>query len=230
MSTATLRDADILMRDEVRRQLEWDPEIDATGIGVTAVDGAVTLTGYIDSYAAKLAAERSVKQVRGVRAVANDIEVRLRLERTDADIAADVARALDLYGRTPPSIQAAVHHGHVVLTGAVEWFFQSWDAEKAVGRVRGVRHIVNRITILPRALEGDVRRRIADALRRHADIDTRHITVTVSDESAVLTGSVGSWLQRQAAERAAAAAPGIRRVDNRLIVAPTAVDDDGEIC
>ena len=111
MSTATMTDSDISTRTAVMRQLEWDPEVDAGAIGVAAKNGAVTLTGYIDSYSGKLAAERAAKRVRGVRAVANDIEVRLKLARTDADIAADIVRALELRSTTPATIQANCTHG-----------------------------------------------------------------------------------------------------------------------
>jgi osmotically-inducible protein OsmY len=224
MSTASMTDADVRTRDAVLRQLEWDPEIDAGGVGVTAKRGVVTLTGYIDSYSGKLAAERAAKRVRGVRAVANDIEVRLRLERTDADIASDVARALELRSTIPDAVQAAVHNGHVTLTGKVDWLFQKRDAEKALRHVRGVRNVMNHIMVAPRAVERDLRHRIVQALHRNANVDARHITVTVSGEKATLTGSVGSWLQRESAERAAGDAPGITHVENRIVVEPPSFD------
>lgn len=229
MSTASMTDADVRTRDAVLRQLEWDPEIDAGGVGVAARGGVVTLTGFIDSYSGKLAAERAAKRIRGVRAVANDIEVRLRLERTDADIAADVVRAMELRSTVPDSVQAAVHHGHVTLTGNVNWLFQQRDAEKVVRHVRGVRSVLNHIAVAPRAVERDVRHRIVEALHRNANLDARHITVTVTGDKATLTGTVGSWLQRESAERASADAPGITRVDNHIVVespALEAVPDD----
>ena len=103
MTTATLTEADVRVRDAVMRQLDWDPEVDASAVGVAAKNGTVTLSGFIDTYSGKLAAERAAKRVHGVRAVANDIEVRLRLERTDADIAQDAARALELRSMIPES-------------------------------------------------------------------------------------------------------------------------------
>ncbi len=220
MATASLTDTDVRVRDAVLRQLEWDPEVDASAIGVAARNGAVTLTGFISSYAGKLAAERAAKRVRGVRAVANDIEVRLRLERTDADIAADVVRALQLRSTIPESVQAAVHNGHVTLTGKVGWLFQKREAEKALRHIPGVRNVMNRITVAPRAVERDVRHRIVEALHRNANIDARRITITVSEDKAILTGSVGTWLQRESAERAAADAPGIAHVENRIVIEP----------
>ncbi len=231
MSTATLTDTDIQLRDAVSRQLEWDPEVDASAIGVAAKDGAVTLTGYIGTDAGKLAAERAVKRVRGVRAVANDVGVRLRLERTDADIAGDVSRVLALRSLIPATVQATVHDGHVTLTGQVQWLFEKREAEKTVRHILGVRSVANRITVAPRAVEGNVRRRIVEALRRNADIGGRHIKVTIADGKAVLTGSVETWLQRESAERAAADAPGITVVENRIAVEPPLVDAvPDEIC
>jgi osmotically-inducible protein OsmY len=224
MSTASLTDTDVRVRDAVLRQLEWDPEVDAARIGVAAKDGAVTLTGYIDSYSGKLAAERAAKRVRGVRAVANDVQVRLALERTDADIAADVVTALRLRSTIPASVQAAVHSGQVTLTGTVDSLFHSREADKAVRHIRGVRSVINRLAVAPRAVERDVRHRIVQALHRNADIDARNITVAISGDTAILTGSVASWLQRDSAERAAADALGVAHVETRIVVQPHTLD------
>jgi osmotically-inducible protein OsmY len=228
MTTANLTEADVRVKDGVMRQLEWDPEVDASAVGVAARHGAVTLTGYIDSYSGKLAAERAAKRVRGVRSVANDIEVTLKLERTDADIAGDVSRALELHSTIPESVQAVVHSGHITLTGRVNWIYQKFQAEKAVRHIRGVRNIVNRLELAPRAVERDVRHRIVEALHRNADIDAHHITVSVSGDVATLTGTVGTWSQRDAAERAAANAPGIAFVDNLVGVAPRSLVEEYE--
>ena len=218
MTTATLTDTDVRVRDAVMRQLDWDPEVDASAVGVAVRSGTVTLTGYVDSYSGKLATERAAKRVHGVRAVANDIGVRLRLERTDPDIARDAARALELRGTIPDSVQVVVHNGHVTLTGNVDWLFQKQSAESAVHHIRGVRGVMNHISVAPRAAVRDVRRLIVKALHQNADVDARHITVTVSGDTATLTGTVGTWLQRESAERAAASGPGIAQVDNRIIV------------
>jgi osmotically-inducible protein OsmY len=212
----------------VTRQLEWDPQVDASAIGVAATDGAVTLTGYIDTYAGKLAAERAAKRIRGVRAVANEIEVRPKLERTDADIAQDVVRSLELRSTVPDNVQATVHYGHVTLTGEAIWEFQRRDAEKAIRHIRGVHGIVNRIGLAPMATTRDVRHRIVEAFHRNADLDARHVTAHTAGDVVTLSGHVGSWLQREIAERAAADAPGIKRVDNRITVEPP--DDGDEIC
>ena len=124
MTTASITHTDVRLRNAVVRQLDWDPEVNASAIGVAARDGVVTLTGFIDSYTGKLAAERVVKGVRGVRAVANDIVVRLVAGRTDPDIAHDATQALKLRPALADNVQAVVHNGHVTLTGTVEWEFQ----------------------------------------------------------------------------------------------------------
>ena len=230
MSTATMTDKDARVRDHVQQQLEWDPQVDASAIGVAAKDGSVTLTGYVDSYTGKLAAERVAKRVRGVRAVANDIEVRLKLGRTDADIAADAARALDLYASILKGVQAAVHDGHVTLTGTVAWLFQKTHAEKVVRHIRGVRGVFNYLKVAPRAVEHDVHHRISAALHRNANLDAKRIAVGVAGDTATLTGTVSTWLERDSAERAAADAPGIATVVNRIVVEPVDSGDTFEIC
>jgi osmotically-inducible protein OsmY len=234
MTTASLTGTDVRLRDAIIRQLDWDPEVDDSAVGVAAKDGIVTLTGFIDSYAGKLAAERAVKRIRGVRAVANDIVVRVKVDRTDADIAADAARALKLHPGIPESIQAVVHNGHVSLTGKVEWLVQRERAEDVVRHIRSVRGVQNHIEVSPQTTQRDVRRRIVQALHRNADLDARHIDVAIGEDDAViLTGTVRSWSQRDAAERAAGSAPGIRRLDNRIIVEPSEpyeVEPPDEMC
>ena len=222
MTTASLTGTDVRLRDAIIRQLDWDPEVDDSAVGVAAKDGVVTLTGFIDSYAGKLAAERAVKRIRGVRAVANDVVVRLKVDRTDADIATDAAGALRLRPGIPESVQTVVHTGHVTLTGKVEWLVQKAHAEEAVRHILGVRGVLNHIEVSPKTTHRDVRRRIAQALHRNADVNAQHIYVAVGDDNVViLTGTVGSWSQRDAAERAAGSAPGIWNVDNRIIVEPS---------
>jgi osmotically-inducible protein OsmY len=233
MTTATLTGTDVRLRNSVVRELDWDPEADDSAIGVSAKDGVVTLTGFIGSYAGKLAAERVAKRVRGVRAVANDITVRLKVARTDPEIAADAIRALRLRPEIPESVQVAVHQAHVTLTGKVEWLLQKTYAELAVEHIPGVRGVLNHIEVSPKTTLRDVRRRIVQALHRNADLDARHIDVKVSGDGVTLTGTVGSWSQRDAAERGAGSAPGIRTVDNRIAVVPVEpheIEPPDEIC
>ena len=218
MSLGTLIPADKRTRDAVLQHLEWDSEFDASDIGVTARDNVVTLTGFVESYGAKLAAERAAKRVAGVRAVANDIEVRLRLERTDSEIAADAADALAMRPNLAAIVQAVVHRGHLVLTGQVPTLFHRAVAAKAVRYIRGVKSVTNRITVSPTATARDVRKEVARALHRDATTHGRRIEVTVSGHKVTLTGHVVSWHEREAAERAAMHAPGIAEVDNQILV------------
>jgi osmotically-inducible protein OsmY len=220
MTTAALTGADVRLRDSVIRELDWDSEVDDSAIGAAAKDGVVTLTGFIDSYAGKLAAERVVKRVRGVRAVANDIIVRLKSVVTDTDIAAAAALALKVRPGIPPNVQATVHNGHVTLTGHVEWLHQKEQAEVAVRHTMGVRSVVNQISVAPKPVQRDVQRRIMQSLHRNADLDARHIDVVVAGDVVTLTGTVSSWSQYEAAERGAGSAPGIRVVANQIRVVP----------
>lgn len=233
MTTASISGSDVRLRNAVVRQLDWDPEVDDSAIGVSARTGVITLTGFIDSYAGKLAAERSAKHVRGVRAVANDITVRPMVGRTDADIAQDTADALRLRPPLGDTVQAVVHRGHVTLTGTAEWLFQKQQAESVVKHVRGVLAVANHITVNPRSGQRDIQRRIVRALHRNADFEARQIDVAVSEDAVRLTGSVRSWSERDAVERAAGSAPGIRCVDNEIRVdphEPHELEPPDEIC
>jgi osmotically-inducible protein OsmY len=136
---------------------------------------------------------------------------------------------LKLHNEVPDSVQAMVHHGHVTLTGTVDWHYQRVQAEKAVRHIHGVRHVIDRIAVVPRAAAHDMRKRIAQALYRNATLDAKHIDVTVTGSVAHLKGTATTWLQRDAAERAAYDSPGITIVDNQIVVDPPN-DDTCEIC
>ena len=229
MTVAQLNTFDRRTRDTVLQQLEWDASVDASAIGVAAKDSVVTLTGYVDAYAEKLAAERVAKGVRGVRAIANDIEVRPMLGRTDADIASDAVRALEARGTVPFNVQLAVHNARITLTGRVRRLFHKTEAEKAVRRVKGVLGIFNHIDVANDEIARDVRHRIIDALHRHADLDPRQIFVTVEGNVVTLAGTVTTWFQRETAERAAADAPGVACIENHIAVMPP-VEPVDELC
>jgi osmotically-inducible protein OsmY len=229
MSISTLTDTDLQVRDAVRQRLEWDGQVDASLIGVSAKDGVVTLTGLVDTYAGKLAAERIAKRIRRVRAVANDIQVRLRMERTDTDIAHDALRALEMRG-TADTVQLVVHGGHVTLTGTVRTLFHRAVAAKALRHIKGIKGIVNRIQVVPLAPVRDIQSHISRTLHHDADVSARGIEAVVSGDTVTLTGCVRSWRERESAEVAAMHAPGIAHIDNRIVVEWPDHPTDVEIC
>jgi osmotically-inducible protein OsmY len=212
-------DSDI--KRDVEDELRWDPDIDATDIGVAVHNGIVTLAGFVRSYAQRTEAERDAKRVAGVVGVANDIEVRLPVldQRPDPDIARDAASALKAeLPFSSENIKVVVRDGWLTLEGAVEWNYARERAESSVKRVRGVKGVTNTITLKPKAQPHEVRRKIEDALRRSAELDASRITVEANGDEVVLRGTVKSWAERQEAERAAWAAPGVTRVENRITI------------
>jgi osmotically-inducible protein OsmY len=218
MGTSLMWQTNTQLHEAVQRQIDWEPEIDPRQIALLAADGVITLTGFVGSYVEKLAAERAVKQVRGVRAVANDIQVALRDERTDPDIANDAVHALRADSSVPSQITVTVRHGFVTLEGAVEWMYQKAAAGSAVMSLKGVKGVSNIIRIRPKLSAVDIRVDIEEALRRSAVIDARGIRIAVDGSTISLSGSVHSWAEKHEAERAAWAAPGVSDVDNDIVV------------
>lgn len=208
------------LRDAVMSQLTWDPELDASMVGVTTHDGVVTLTGFVQTYAAKLAAERSARRVYGVRAVADDLQVKLAVERIDPEIAHDAVDALRSRDGIPSRIDVTVRNGHITLGGTVDWNFQRLAAERAVRYLRGVRGVTNDIVVKPSVSASDVQKHIVAALHREADVDARRIRVTAQGGKVTLAGNVRSWTEKQQAERAAWNTAGVSKVEDFIVVAP----------
>jgi osmotically-inducible protein OsmY len=217
MAVATFTRTDEEIQKDVLAELKWDAEVQPNEIGVSVKDGVVTLTGWVDSFLKKWSAEDAAHHVPGVKAVANDIEVRLASERTDADIAAAAAHALEWDVLIPANaVHVTVSKGWVTLKGEVEWQYQRDEAERAVRRLTGVRGVSNLISVRPRATPTDLKRKIEDALVRNARLDANRISVEVQGSKVILKGSVRSWAEKQEAEREAWSAPGITEVDNRI--------------
>ena len=219
MATATLIHTDEEIQKDVLAELKWDAQVQPNEIGVSVKDGVVTLTGWVDSYLKKWAAEDAAHRVGGVKAVANDIEVKLFSERTDADIAEAAIRALQWDASAPADkIQVTVSKGWVTLKGEVNWNFEKQDAERVVRRLTGVNGVSNLITVKPSTTPSELKNRIEDALVRNAKVDAKKITVEVQGSTAILKGTVRAWVEEEEAQRVAWLAPGVTSVENRIAV------------
>jgi osmotically-inducible protein OsmY len=214
---------DAEIREDVIRELEWDPQVHhPEEIAVAVSEGAVMLTGHVPTYSEKLAAAKAAERVYGVRAVANDIEVRLTdTKRDDADIARAIAHVLEWNTNIPPGrVRARVERGWVTLEGMVGYAYQRNEVGRMVRNVRGVVGVVNAITVEPPVSPEDVEKRVAETLRRNAEVDARSIKVEVADHTARLYGHVHSIHEETAIREAALSAPGIAKVESYLSVTP----------
>ena len=214
---------DVELKRSVESELEWEPSIkSAAAIAVRVKDGVVTLTGSVESYSEKLAAERAALRVSGVKAVANDLEVRLpkSSERTDEDIAKAAANALDWTSGIPrDKIKVTVDKGWITLKGAVPFHYQRTAAEDAIRNLWGVKGVINLIEVQPGVNTTVVKHAIEEALKRDAEVDAQRIQVETSGSKVILKGTVHSWFERKEAERVAWEAPGVTQVENQIAIA-----------
>jgi osmotically-inducible protein OsmY len=210
-----------MLRRDVEAALEWDPRVDAREIGVAAKDGVVTLSGHVSTYSERVGAEEVTTKVKGVRGIANEVEVKLGKEgqRSDTEIAAAAVTALGRHVAVPSEgVRVVVRDGWITLEGSVDAMYRRIAAENAVRFLPGVRGINDLISIRPRVAAADVKTRIEAAFYRHAHLDATHITVLASDGSVTLSGTVPTWHERKEAENAAWAAPGVLKVSNQIVV------------
>ena len=214
---------DTELQQDVINELKWEPTIRAVEIRVGVKDGVVTLSGYVDSYVKKWAAEHAAARVFGVRAVAEEIQVRLpdSLKISDEDLARIVVNVLEWNVLVPHDrVKVKVQDGLVTLSGEVDWGYHKFAAEEAVRYLMGVVWFSNQITVKPTVEPLDIKAKIESAFQRNALLDSRRITVETRGGWVILSNSVRSWGERAEAQWAAWAAPGMSEVENNIITCP----------
>lgn len=215
--------SDAALQDDVLEELKWEPSVNAAHIGVSVKDGIVTLSGHVPSFVEKYAAEKAAKRVYGVKAVADELDVQLAdsKRRSDEDIARACLEALKFHANVPSErIKIIVRNNWVTLEGEVEWQYQKDAAVTVVREQSGVTGITNAITVKPKVSPRDVRNQIEAAFKRNAEIDSRRISVESHDGTVILRGNVRSWVERDQAQQAAWAAPGVTGVENHITISP----------
>jgi len=213
--------SDSQLRQDVLNELMWDPSVSEKAIGVSVKDSVVTLGGFVDYWVQKRNAEHAAERVSGVRAVVDEVTVKLpsSMAKQDEDIAQTAVRALEWDIEVPDTVKVKVEQGWVTLEGEARWQYQKAAADRAVRNLKGVRAVTNLIAIKPPAVTSfDVSRKIKEALRRAAEDDADRVIVDAADGNVTLSGRVKSFAEREEAERAAWSAPGVRKVEDRILV------------
>lgn len=214
---------DSQIQKDIMTELKWQPSLNAANIGVAVKNGIVTLSGQVENYPLKLAAERAAKKVAGVKAIAEDIQIGVSpsFKRTDADIAQTVLEGLRWHSTVPhENIIVRVEDGEVTLEGEVDWQYQSAAARNAVIAIIGVRNVQNNIQVKPKVALPDIKTRINEALQRAATVDAEKISVDLNGTKVILYGKVRSYAEKEDAEDAAWCAPGVSSVESNLQVEP----------
>ncbi|MGB8182385.1 MAG: BON domain-containing protein [Stellaceae bacterium] len=212
---------DLQLQQRVLDELTFDPSVNAAHIGIAARSGVVTLSGHVHSVAEKFAAERAVRRVKGVKAIAQELAIHLPPDKKTADdeIAQRAVKMLEWDVLIPPgAISIEVEHGVITLSGTVEWGYQRDEAGRDLHRLGGVNAIVNLIEIRPHVDAADVHASLRAAFERNAELEAGGITVAVKDSCVILSGKVKSWIEREAAERAAWSVPGVTAVEDQIAI------------
>lgn len=207
------------IKQDLESELKWDPDINATDVGVTVKKGVVSLTGYVPFYMQKYEAENAAKRVKGVLGIANDIEVHLPSshQKTDPELARAAIEAISI--ELPSShdrFKVIAKDGWLTLEGDAEWQYQRNQAESATRKLHGVKGVINRVVLKPRVAPVEIKAKIENAFKRSAEVDAQHISVTADGGEVILAGAVSSWSEKQEAERTAWRAPGVVRVHNHI--------------
>lgn len=214
--------SDLDLRKAILEELEFQPDINAANIGVSVDNGVVTLSGHVNSLAQKVSAERAIKSIKGVRALAEELEVRLNNNcGTEDDTIAQRALKIIRWSSDVPEgdVKVTVQHGRVTLEGEVDWQYQKETVESSVRKLSGITAVDNRLILRPRLDVFDIQERIEAALKRNAELHAHKIRVKVEGDVVTLEGRVHLWRERQIAERAAWSVPGVTRVEDHLMLA-----------
>ena len=212
---------DIELKKDVIAELAWDPAIHSEAVGVSVQNGVVTVSGHLGTYAEKYAVERALRRVAGVRAMAIELDVMISAQhkRSDTEIAVAAEQAIQLQTiGLDDKVRIKVEHGHVQLSGEVEWQYQRTNAERAIRPLAGIKSINNEITLKAKAVPVDLMARIEAALKRQAIREAKHVEISVEGSTVRLSGNVHSWQEREAVQGAVWSAPGVRTVINDVHV------------